>query len=201
MSNLRDLSLSANLISESGAKEIANMLHRTNLRRLYLDHNFIGDNGVQYLAKALKGNIRNQKLEELSLASNDLSNKSLSVMADSLATNRTLYTLLLGNNPRVDRRGASTFVKCLEVNNYLSTLEILEENYENHLLNGKIQLHLEFNYLRRTYMGNVSITDSAWANILEGMTRVDLLYFLLRGRPDVLERRQEVPYLLESPHC
>lgn len=187
ISNVEDLSLSANLISEIGAKEIASMLHKTKLKRLHLDHNFIGDEGAQHLAQALNGNIQNQRLEELSLASNDLSNKSVNAIADALATNCTLNSLIVENNPRLDRRGASAFVQCLQTNRSLYKLKILEENYENHLLNGKIQLYLELNQLRHRYMGNVSISDAAWPHILAEMKQIDLMYFLLRGRPDLFE--------------
>lgn len=183
-SRISELSLCANRITEQGAKVIARSLNQTPfLCRLYLDHNYLGDNGVQHFVSWL---VNNATLQELTLASNNLTNKSVQAMAIALETNTCLQTLSLSGNSKVDRRGASSFVKTLASNKHLSTLFVLEENYENHLLNNKLDYLLVKNDLRNKYMSNLKITHGAWPFVLSHIGDVDKLYVLLQGRPDLV---------------
>jgi Ran GTPase-activating protein (RanGAP) involved in mRNA processing and transport len=187
ISVLDDLSLRANHIGPSGAEEIARRLHRTCLKKLYLARNSIGDVGAQYLANVLDGtNIKSQKLGELTLSFNQLSNKGICAMATALSTNTRLQRLALDGNLGVDRRGASCFVKsCLQQNKTLLELDILENTYDNHLLNDKLAFYLEANRRGRQYVGDVQIPNAAWPRIFAAMERPDHLFLFLKERPDI----------------
>jgi Ran GTPase-activating protein (RanGAP) involved in mRNA processing and transport len=188
---LGEISLRANQITKLGAQHIASHIHKTNLRKLCLSHNSIGDEGAQYLAEALDGHNSNnmQTLEVLTLSSNGLGNKSVLAMATALTNNQRLKTLALDRNSRVDRRGASSFVQCLQQNKTLLDLAILENSYENHLLNDKLNFYLEVNKMCRQYMTDMLIPDATWPRILSAMERPDHLFLVLRERPDVVSNR------------
>jgi Ran GTPase-activating protein (RanGAP) involved in mRNA processing and transport len=184
-SALEELSLCANLISDIGTKAIARNLHTTRLKRLYLNHNVIGDEGIEHLVHALDGSMKGNRLEELALCSNGLGNKSATALALALQSNQSLLILELSGNPRIDRRGVSNFVKCLQVNKTLSTMQILENTYENHLLNEKLDFYLKRNHLFRNCMGNMDIPKAAWPHLISGVQRADVLFLLLQERPEL----------------
>lgn len=183
-SRLEELSLRATHIGVTGAKSLARYLNGTCLKKLHLSHNSISDEGAIGLAETLS---TNQTLQELTLSSNGLGNKSIVAFALALTAgkNQTLQRLELDGNPLVDRRGASKFVRCLQANTSLLTLSVLETTYDNHLLQDKLNFYLEANRAGRRHIGNVSIPIGAWPKILHSTTRPDHMYLFLRERPDL----------------
>lgn len=186
-SALEELSLCANLIGDVGAKVIARSLCKTRLRRLSLNHNGIGDEGMAHLAQALRGSVESTNLEELIVCNNDLGNQSMTALADVLKSNRRLQTLELSGNDRIDRRGVSSLAKSLVVNRTLTTLQVLEDTYENHLLNEKLKFYLKRNFVIQNCMGNKDIPAAAWPYLISGVERADILFFLLQERPELFQ--------------
>jgi Ran GTPase-activating protein (RanGAP) involved in mRNA processing and transport len=180
---LEELSLCANLLTFDGSQYIVNRLHQTSLQRLNLDHNYLGDEGARPFVTFLSSS---SKLQVLTLNSNNLSNQTIQAFAIALTSNKTLRRLSLSGNPEVNRRGVSSFYSTLQKNQHLSSLEILEENYENHLLLEKLDHLLEKNDLRQQYMTNLDLPLRVWPHVL-GTLSTDLFYFMLQGRPDLVQ--------------
>jgi Ran GTPase-activating protein (RanGAP) involved in mRNA processing and transport len=181
-SNLEHLSLRANRIADKGAQNIACRLNASSLKKLNIGYNEIGDKGASCIAESLA---RNKILRELKMSCNSLGNKSITVFATALVANQSLEICVLDENPKVDRRGASSFVKTLQMNRTLKSLEILDRSYENHLLNDKLDFLVKANKYGRSHVGDISIPLAAWPLILENMDGPEHLHMFLRERPDI----------------
>ena len=183
--SLKELSLCANRVGSLGAQHLASTIHQSGLQRLYLSDNNIGDCGAQALAIALEDD--QCPLQELVLSSNDLGNVSVTAMAEALIDNERLHVLAMDGNPRLNRRGASSFLQCLRHNKYILELRMLDNTHENHLLHEKLDFYLGMNRLGRRHVGNLNIPDAAWSKILASLKgRPDYIFAFLQARPDLV---------------
>eukprot|EP00980_Cylindrotheca_fusiformis_P013912 scaffold3618_cov129-Cylindrotheca_fusiformis.AAC.12 len=186
-SALEELDLSANAIRDIGATAIARSLHKTKLKRLFLNHNFIGDEGIEHIAKkALDGRAGANKLQELSACSNFIGDKSVTCLSDALRSNQTLHRLMLTGNKRIGRRSVSTFEKCLLVNKTLFSLEILEDTYDNHLVNEKLDFYLKRNFVFQHCIGN-DLPIATLPLLVGRVERADALFSLVQLRPELFQ--------------
>jgi len=196
---LVELSLRNNCIDGDGIVHIAKLLvtgKLRSLRTLNLGKNPINDTGVVALAAALGHSCC---LEDLSLDSCSIGCHGLMGIVNSLTTNQRLKRLSLGNNdlPVLNRLVAPKFLKCLRQSNItLGHLELLEDNYDNHLILDKLDYFLESNRCYRRNMHDLSVPLSAWPKVIAKVRRPDVLYVLLRERPDLLEQRCAANYTL-----
>lgn len=189
-SNIERLNLRANQIGPCGAKSLAMVLKDTPaLRKLLLCHNGIGDEGAGYLASALAGKHARDPnipwLEELSLSFNELSIASVKAFASMLVTNASLKRLNLTGN-LVDRRAALFLVSVLQHSNHtILELDVLDWNYENHLVINKLGFYLGANVCGRRCWGNHDVPLSAWPKKMAKMNP-DFMFWFLKDRPDIL---------------
>jgi hypothetical protein len=133
---------------------------------------------------------QNCSLEELSFDSCSICCEGLTAIVDALETNQTLKRLCLGNNdlPVLNRLFAPRFLRALQHSNMtLESLELLEDNYDNHLINDKLDFYLEANRCGRRHMCDLSIPITLWPEVLAKAKRPDPLYILFRERPDIFE--------------
>ena len=191
---LEELSLRSNSITGKGVSQIAKLMMDNQLqylRKLDLGENPVDDidMGVIAMASALG---QNCSLEELSFDSCSICCEGLTAIVDALETNQRLKKLRLGNNglPVLNRLFAPKFLRILQQSNTtLESLELLEDNYDNHLINDKLDFCLEANLCGRRYMCDLSIPTTLWPEVFAKAKRPDPLYLIFRERPDLFEVR------------
>jgi len=183
-SNLEDLNLGANHLGTRGVQVLASALNYTKLRKLCLCYNGITDEGIVSLAVALE---MNTSLVELRLSSNRITSEGIPPIVCILEQNSTLKSLHLNGN-QIDRRGAlEVGVTLRDSNHTVRDLTLLERNYENHLVNNKLDIYLDANSAGRRYWGDYSVPTSGWCRKMSTMN-TNSLYWFLRGRPDIVAR-------------
>ena len=191
---LEELSLRSNDITGKGVSQIAKLLLNNqlpSLRKLDLGENPVDDieMGVVAMASALG---QNCSLEELSFDSCSICCEGLTAIVNALERNQRLKRLCLGNNdfPVLNRLFAPKILRTLQQSNMtLESLELLEDNYDNHLINDKLDFCLEANRCGRRYMCDLSISTTLWPEVFAKATRPDPLFLIFRERPDLFEAR------------
>jgi Ran GTPase-activating protein (RanGAP) involved in mRNA processing and transport len=143
---LLSLSLSCNIMGDSGVAAIAEALKVNSiLRILDLGYNEVGDSGAAAIAEALKVN---SSLQKLGLYYNRIGDSGAAAIAEALKVNSTLNELSLPGN-EIGNSGVVPIAEALTLNSSLQKLDLgffgnasvaaIEESLERSLqhLNGK----------------------------------------------------------------
>jgi Ran GTPase-activating protein (RanGAP) involved in mRNA processing and transport len=117
---LKNLNLSSNRIGTKGAKKLAKGLGLSNLVFLNISHNNIKNMGAWSIGKALS---KNKTLLSLGLADNKISDRGAHFLSESLKSNDTLEELTLGNNS-IRSKGANFLAEMLNNNGSLKKLTL-----------------------------------------------------------------------------
>ncbi|KAG7520489.1 dynein regulatory complex subunit 5 [Solea senegalensis] len=118
--SLRELDFSHNLISDGGAKAIAELLTRSKLEILNLFDNDIRDKGAKAIAQALS---ENSTLLSLNLRLNRVKDEGGQAISEALLKNNTLHHLHLGAN-KVTGPTAVALSEVLAQNNILRSINL-----------------------------------------------------------------------------
>jgi Ran GTPase-activating protein (RanGAP) involved in mRNA processing and transport len=101
--------LAYNLIGDAGCAAIANFVStNASVTNVNLDHNVVGDAGMAALTKAMLS--PSFKVENLSLAFNQLSVKSLNSLPESILALTVPLSLDVSDNPLLTRYAVATFL-------------------------------------------------------------------------------------------
>jgi Ran GTPase-activating protein (RanGAP) involved in mRNA processing and transport len=92
------------------------------LQHLYLGQNDITDIGIEYLAEMLK---TNRMLTWLWLSGNEIGNRGVKLLADTIANhNNSLEWLFLNSNKGIDDSSVDVLISMLKRNHSLKTIYI-----------------------------------------------------------------------------
>ena len=210
--SLKELHLFGNRIDSVGATLLANSLrYNSCLKKLILSFNNIGNEGAKALAQALTVN---HTLTHLSFPSNSIWNEGLEAFGDCLPKMKGLEQLNVGE--LYDTPAADALLKGLKSNTRLSTLylqlPICEEYYyseddensdgaSNQSFTMPVEDDIDF-FLRLNKSGRSLLHSKApaplslWAEALAKANNnqtaagiPDVLYHLIRQKPDMIPRR------------
>jgi len=191
-SRLRELQLFGNGIDSHGAKSLSTGLSQnTGLRRLILTFNQIGDEGASVLGESL---ILNTTLTSLAIAANNIHMAGWSALGRMLPSMKGLEYLDVGDI--YDTREAEVLIKGLERNTQLVTLHMESPFFEeNSPVESKLAFWLRFNRCGRSIMHTTIEPPLGVWPLAIGKASLrhrcpngspDVLYAMLRGRPDLL---------------
>jgi Ran GTPase-activating protein (RanGAP) involved in mRNA processing and transport len=190
---LQELHLFGNQIDSEGAVGLADALqHNASLNTLILSFNNIGDRGAEALANSLKVNV---SLTKLSFASNGIGKQGLKVFGHLLPQMKGLEQLDAGDF--YDAIAAEALLEGLKFNTRLSVLyfqspisECLGSSTVEDELDFYIRLNKSGRSLLHTPQGPASIWSAALAKANVNQSELgspDVLYHLLREKPDLME--------------
>ena len=192
-STLNELQLFGNKIDSRGTKYLARGLVRnTSLHRLVLTFNQIGNEGAVALADALSVNTT---LRKLSIAANDVHLAGLTALGELLPKMKGIEYLDVGDVYDIDE--AEALARGLERNTRLVTLFMESPSFgESSTIESRIDFCLRFNRCGRSLMHTASnVPGGLWLRSIAKACiqhrgpngSPDVLYAILRGRPDLLD--------------
>ncbi|KAL3915322.1 MAG: hypothetical protein SGILL_005710, partial [Bacillariaceae sp.] len=110
---LKELNLDGNFLHDEGAEQIANYFsvnRKAVIEKLFLGWNGIADDGASALAKMME---RNQTLQVLGLAENDITNNGARAILSALAVNNSLREISGLYHNQIDRKFIIVAIKRL----------------------------------------------------------------------------------------
>lgn len=199
ISNIRELHLFGNRITPTGAEHLATALTaNVTLQSLILSFNQVGDRGCEALGQALT---INTTLTKIWFPSNSVGSTGLLSFANHLPNMQGLKELNVGLV--LDDYAVDALADALKQNLHLSVLhmekmdDFLTESEEGFEI-GNITMssgavgskhvmdfYLSLNRSGRRLLRNNSVP--LWPNILARAETPDVLYYMLRTRPDLLD--------------
>jgi hypothetical protein len=189
--NLISLDISKNNLDESALRILVEhgISHHPTLSSLVLSENPIGDEGAFALSKLLSST-HCTNLRSLSILECEIWDRGCRAMAKDLARFRTLKEFLVDGN-----WGAhlDIMAKSLRHNMVLTKLwmphHVAEINdFEDATKSSwtQIQYYLRLNLAKRKMLLNVPMSSSTWVcTFARANADVDLLFYLLRERPEI----------------
>lgn len=119
---LEKLEISYCSITNMDVRYLASVINTSVLKYLNLSANSISDEGAKYLAEAL---VTNMVLIELSLSTNQIGNGGLKMLADALiCTNKTLKVLKLSSNIDINDDSIDTLTSIIQHTQSLTELDV-----------------------------------------------------------------------------
>ncbi len=198
-STLQELHLFGNRIDSDGAKHIARALDfNASLIKLVLSFNRIGNEGAIALAHTLTVN---SSLRTLSIPSNHIDTEGMRAWGELLPQMKGLEHLNIGDI--FDTGASKAILKGLERNTRLTTLYMESQGFDEPCtVDHELDYLLRFNKCGRSliYAEN-DVPPMLWATALgkanenrSATGSPDVMYSILRERPDLLETRKYHPY-------
>ena len=192
-STLKELQLFGNKIDSRGTKCLAGgLVQNTSLHRLVLTFNQIGNEGAAALAEALSVNTT---LRKLSIAANDIHLDGLTALGTWLPQMKGVEYLDVGDVYNMDE--AEALASGLERNTRLVTLFMESPSFgDSSTIESRIDFCLRFNRCGRSLLHTVSnVPGGLWLRSIAKACiqhrgpngSPDVLYAILRGRPDLLD--------------
>lgn len=187
---LKELHLFGNHIDQEGGRLIADSLKKNiGLRSLILSFNNLGDEGAEYLAESLTVN---STLKKLWLPANHLSNSGINAFARCLPYMAGLKQLNIGDY--FDNEAAHELLQAVKVNMELKTLFMESVLYDCFETERQIDFYIRLNRAGRKILRHPNFSDQLWPHVLARANRIsesytpDVLYYLLRQKPDLFDR-------------
>lgn len=191
---LKELHLFGNHVDSDGTVALADALEiNSALKTLILSFNNIGDRGVEALANSMTSNV---SLTRISFASNGIGNHGLQAFGKRLPEMKGLEQLDAGDF--YDTIAAEALLEGLKRNTRLSVLHFQSPVYECFGSTSSVEEELDFfrrlNKSGRSLLHAPEASSSLWPSVLakaciytSELGSPDVLYYLLRERPDLLE--------------
>jgi Ran GTPase-activating protein (RanGAP) involved in mRNA processing and transport len=215
---LESLDVSDNSIGDDGARAIGAALSQNPvLVKLFLHENYIGHDGAVAIADALTSN---RSLRHLEITLNPIGEQAASILGEALRANHTLRSLdlsksinaLIGSIPHmsgllslsvsyveeVDSEQASTFLKAIECNTTLESLDLGVRGESNKHLTEIMPQVRRLTALnragRRILKSETEVARSLWPHILgrSSGNNPEAIYFFLRENPHLFKKKQSV---------
>jgi hypothetical protein len=183
---LEKCDLSYNGIGQEGAEIIADCLssETSSIKSLILDSNELGDKGAATLAKGLE---HNTTLEVLDARNNHIREAGMKAFRDMLVKgNKTLKHLYLEDVECCGRCQSDEPPSLKRARKYASEKQICTQCR----VRNEIEFYLALNRGGRHALGDFDLPSNLWPRMLGRVSDKDptLLFVLLSGRPDILER-------------
>jgi Ran GTPase-activating protein (RanGAP) involved in mRNA processing and transport len=191
---LQDLHLFGNHIDAEGAKLLATSLQKNSrLATLILSFNDMGDVGATHLAEALT---MNTSLRKLWLPANHLGSTGLRAFADRLPQMMGLQQLNIGDY--FDNDAVHVLKRTIQQNMELKVLYMESVLFDDEQLEQEIDYYVRLNRAGRKLLCDPRFPAALWPKVLaraDGAHNVedncpDVLYYLLREKPDLFERER-----------
>jgi Ran GTPase-activating protein (RanGAP) involved in mRNA processing and transport len=188
---LVDLHLFGNHIDAEGGRLLAASLKKNiRLSTLILSFNNLGGTGASYLAEAL---VVNRSLKKLWLPANHLGDTGIRAFADRLPDMMGLQQLNIGDY--FDNDAARAMLRTIQHNMELQVLYMESVLYDDEATEREIDYYVRLNNAGRKLLCNPSFPTAMWPHVLaradaaySSEASPDVLYYLLREKPDLFEQ-------------
>ena len=190
---LMDLHLFGNHIDAEGGRLLAQSLKKNiRLATLILSFNNLGGTGAAFISEAL---VVNMSLKKLWLPANHLGNTGLLAFAERLPDMQGLQQLNIGDY--FDNDAAQAVLKTIQRNMELRVLYMESVLYDDEVTERHIDFYVRLNNAGRRLLCDPSFPASMWPLVLaradadfKSENRApDVLYYLLREKPDLIGNR------------
>jgi len=192
--SVEELVITRTAFDNEATESLGSLLRETKtLRKLRLWGNQIGDDGMSKVSHGLRQN--KSGLTELRLVENNIANAGASALSCALAANPMIQQVDLSGN-KISNDGAQALLNLAKQNANIESLTVRDNNGIDSSIAAEIAFHVRLNKALepdgRRSLGDVSLPCEKWLDSLERVKsrhEPDLMYFVVRQRPDIFASR------------